>query len=166
MYLYNNSAVSLLIWIPLRHSTRSINTPLFMKASDCDWNFQLIENLSWQWRGSMWYLSVRSNQETTQTVCTGLEVRREQAGWSNGVTALSCISRGLKLLKPQAQLCNLLSSSGSLIKIKSSPFFHSPRPPPPPLSFWSWEKQLLLECGGNLGVLSSSSSNSSSTPLL
>lgn len=43
-----------------------------------------------------------------------------------------CISWGLKLLKPQAQLCNLLSSSGSLIKIKSSPFFHPPPLPSPP----------------------------------
>ncbi len=29
---------------------------------------------------------------------TGLEIRREEAGWSSGVTTLSCISRGLKLL--------------------------------------------------------------------
>lgn len=58
-----------------------------------------------------------------------------------GVTALSCISWSLKLSKPQAQLCNLLCRSGSLIKIKSTSFFFAPR-----LSFWSWENQLLLEC--------------------
>ena len=74
----------------------------------------------------MWYLSVRADQEAMETVCTGRGIQRVKAGWSSGVKALSCISWGLKLLKPQAQLCSLLRSSGSPIKIKSSPFFTLP----------------------------------------